>query len=96
MRPARFSASGATLSAQTAAIAAGDMLGSPVSVVRDVDGNEADATVTVEITSVTSLPTTACGDEDDEYRCFRGFELRAGSPLTLFEPPVAADVPTIR
>ena len=93
---AAISAPGATLSAQNATIAAGNMLGSPVSVVRDVAGNEADATVTVEITSVTSLPTTACGDEDDEYRCFRGFELRAGSPLTLFEPPPAADVPTMR
>ena len=90
---AGISAPGATLSAQTAAIAAGETLGDPVSVVRDVAGNEANATVTVEITSATSLPTTTCGDA--EYRCFRGFELRPGSPLTLFEPPAAA-VPTMR
>ena len=93
---AAISAPGATLSAQTATIAAGETLGGAVSVVRDVAGNEADATVAVEITSVTSLPTTACGDEYDEYRCFRGFELRPGSPLTLFEPPAVADVPTMR
>ena len=93
---AGISAPGATLSAQTATIAAGETLGGAVSVMRDVAGNEADATVTVEITSVTSLPTTACGDEYDEYRCFRGFELRPGAPLMLFEPPAAADVPTMR
>ena len=91
---AAISAPGATLSAQIAAIAAGETLGGPVSVIRDVAGNEADAAVTVEITSATTLPTTTCGDE--EYRCFRGFELRPGSPLTLFEPPAAADVPTMR
>ena len=93
---AAISAPGATLSAGIAAIAAGETLGDPVSVIRDVAGNEANAAVTVEITSTTSLPTTACGDEDDEYRCFRGFELRPGGPLTLFEPPAAADVPTMR
>ena len=93
---AAISAPGATLSAQIAAIAAGETLGDPVSVIRDVAGNEANAAVTVEITSTTSLPTTACGDEDDEYRCFRGFELTPGSPLTLFELPAAADVPTMR
>ena len=92
---AAISAPGATLSAQTATIAAGETLGSAVSVVRDVAGNEADAAVTVAIDSVTSLPTTACGDEYDEYRCFSGFELRTGGPLTLFDPP-AADVPTMR
>ena len=92
---AAISAPGATLSAQTAAIAAGETLGGAVGVIRDVAGNEANAAVTVEIGSVTSLPTTACGDEYDEYPCFRGFELRPGSPLTLFEPPVAA-VPTMR
>ena len=93
---AAISAPGATLSAAIAAIAAGETLGDPVSVIRDVAGNEANAAVTVEIISATSLPTTACGDEDDEYRCFRGFELRPGGPLTLFEPPAAADVPTMR
>ena len=93
---AGISAPGATLSAQTATIGAGETLGSAVSVVRDVAGNEADAAVTVEITSVTGLPTTACGDEYDEYRCFSGFELRLGGPLTLFEPPAAAHVPTMR
>ena len=91
-----ISAPGATLSAQTAAIAAGETLGGPVSVVRNVAGNEADAAVTVEITSVRNLPTATCGDDFDEYRCFRGFELTSGSPLTLFEPPAAADVPTMR
>ena len=93
---AAISAPGATLSAQIAAVAAGDTLGDPVSVIRDVAGNEANTAVTVEIDSMTSLPTTACGDEYDEYRCFRGFELAPGSPLTLFEPPAAADVPTMR
>ena len=95
---AAISAPGATLSAQTAAIAAGVTLGDPVSVIRDVAGNEADAAVTVEITSATSLPTTACGDEYDEYRCFLGFELRPGDPLTLFEPPSSAQtgVPRMR
>ena len=93
---AAISAPGATLSAQTATIAAGDTLGAAVSVVRTVAGNEANTAVTVEIDSTTSLPNTACGDEYDEYRCFRGFELRPGGPLTLFEPPAAADVPTMR
>ena len=93
---AAISAPGATLSAQTAAVAAGDTLGGSVSVVRTVAGNEANTAVTVEIDSMTSLPTTACGDEYDEYRCFRGFELAPGSPLTLFEPPAADDVPTMR
>ena len=93
---AGISAPGATLSARTAAIAAGETLGNPLSVARNVAGNEADAAVTVEIRSLTSLPTTTCGDDYDEYRCFRGFELRPGSPLTLFEPPAAADVPTMR
>ena len=91
-----LSAPGATLSTQMATIAAGDTLGDPVSVVRSVAGNEADAAVTVEIASAPSLPTTACGDDYDEYRCFRGFELTPGSPLTLFEPPAAADVPKMR
>ena len=91
---AELSAPGATLSARTATVAAGETLGDPVSVVRSTAGNEADATVTVEITSVSSLPATACGDEFDEYRCFRGFELTPGSSLTLFEPPAAA-VPTM-
>ena len=93
---AAISAPGATLSTQIAAIAAGDTLGGAVSVIRDVAGNEANAAVTVEITSATSLPTTTCGDEYDEYRCFRGFELRPGGPMTLFEPPAAADLPTMR
>ena len=93
---AGISAPGATLSAQTAIIAAGDMLGGAVSVIRSVAGNEADAAVTVEITSVPNLPTATCGDDYDEYRCFRGFELRSGSPLTLFERPAAADVPRMR
>ena len=93
---AGISAAGATLSAQAATIAAGETLGSAVSVVRDAAGNETDATVTVEIGSVTSLPTTICGDFYDEYRCFRGFELRPGGPLTLFEPQAAAAVPTMR
>ena len=93
---AEISAPGATLSAQTAAIAAGETLGGPVSVVRTVAGNEADAAVTVEITSVPNAPTTTCGDDYDEYRCFRGFELRLGSPLTLFEPATGADLPTMR
>ena len=93
---AAISAPGATLSAQTATIAAGDTLGAAVSVVRTVAGNEANTAVTVEIDSTTSLPNTTCGDEYDEYRCFRGFELRPGGPLTLFEPPAAADVPTMR
>ena len=91
---AAISAPGATLSAEIAAIAAGETLGGAVLVIRDAAGNEADAAVTVEITSATTLPTTTCGDE--EYRCFRGFELVPGSPLTLFEPPAAADVPTMR
>ena len=92
-----ISAPGATLSAQSATIAAGDTLGDPVSVVRDVAGNEADAAVTVEITSAPNLPTTTCGDDFDEYRCFRGFELMPGSPLTLFEPPAAAaELPRMR
>ena len=91
---AAISAPGATLSADIAAIAAGETLGGPLSVIRTVAGNEANAAVTVEITSATTLPTTTCGDE--EYRCFRGFEIRPGSPLTLFEPPAAADVPTMR
>ena len=91
---AAISAPGATLSAEIAAIAAGETLGGPLSVIRTVAGNEANAAVTVEITSATTLPTTTCGDE--EYRCFRGFEIRPGSPLTLFEPPAAADVPTMR
>ena len=93
---AGISAPGATLSAQTATIAAGETLGDAVSVERTAAANEANATVTVEITSVTSLPTTTCGDEYDEYRCFRGFELRPGSPLTLFDSPAAGDVPTMR
>ena len=98
---AELSAPGATLSAQMATIAAGETLGDAVSVARNAAGNEADAAVTVEITSVPNLPATACGDEYDEYRCFRGFGLEAGSPLTLFEPPAAAatataDVPTMR
>ena len=93
---AELSAPGATLSAQMATIAAGETLGDPVSVVRSVAGNEADTAVTVEITSVPNLPATACGDEYDEYRCFRGFELTPGGPLTLFQPPAAADVPTMR
>ena len=92
---AEISAPGATLSAQMATIAAGETLGNPVSLARNAAGNEADATVTVEIMSLSSVPATACGDEFDEYRCFRGFELTPGSPLTLFEPP-AADVPTMR
>ena len=93
---AELSAPGATLSAQMAIIAAGDTLGDPVSVARSVAGNEAEAVVTVEITSVSSVPAAACGDDYDEYRCFRGFELEAGGPLTLFEPPAAAAVPTMR
>ena len=93
---AGISAPGATLSAQTATIAAGETLGGAVSVVRNVAGNEANAAVTVAITSMTSLPTTTCGDEYDEYRCFRGFELGPSGPLTLFEPPAAADMPTMR
>ena len=88
-----ISAPGATLSAQMATIAAGETIGEPVSVVRSVAGDEADAAVTVEIASVPSLPTTTCGDESVEYRCFRGFELAPGNPLTLFEPPASADVP---
>ena len=92
---AEISAPGATLSARTVTVAAGEMLGDPVSVMRSTAGNEADATVTVEITSASSLPATACGDDFDEYRCFRGFELTPGSPLTLFEPPAAA-VSTMR
>ena len=91
---AAISAPGATLSAEIATIAAGETLGGAVSVIRNVAGNEADAAVTVEITSTTTLPTTTCGD--DEYRCFRGFDLTPGDPLTLFEPPAAADVPTMR
>ena len=95
---AEISAAGATLSAQTATIAAGDALGEAVSVVRSVAGDEADATATVEITSVPSLPDTACGDDYDEYRCFQGFELTPGIPLTVFEPPASAtaDVPRMR
>ena len=93
---AEISATGATLSVQTATIAPGETLGEPVSVVRNAAGDEADATATVEITSVSSLPVTACGDDFDEYRCFGGFELTSGSPLTLFEPPATADVPTMR
>ena len=93
---AGISASGATLSAQTAAIAAGETLGGAVSVIRSVAGNEADTPVTIEITSIPNLPTTTCGGDYDEYRCFRGFELTRGSPLTLFERPAAADVPTMR
>ena len=93
---AGISAPGATLSAQTAAIAAGETLGGAVSVIRSVAGNEAAAAVTIEITLVSNLPSTICGDDYDEYRCFRGFELTPGSPLTLFEPPAAADVPTMR
>ena len=90
---AEISAPGATLSAQTATIAAGETLGDPVSVVRNVAGNEADAAVTVEITSAPNLPTTTCGDDYDEYRCFRGFELRPSTPLTLFEPSTSAQAP---
>ena len=93
---AGISAPGATLSTRTAAIAAGDTLGDPVTLIRSVAGNEADAAVTVEIRSVSSLPTTNCGDDFDEYRCFRGFELTPGSPLTLFEPPTTASAPTMR
>ena len=95
---AELSAPGATLSAQMATIAAGETIGDPESVVRSIAGGEADATVTVEITSVPSLPDTACGDEYEEYRCFQGFELTPGSPLTLFEPPASAtaDVPRMR
>ena len=93
---AGISAPGATLSAQTTAVAAGEALGNAVSVVRNVAGNKADAAVTVEITSVPNLPTATCGDDYAEYRCFRGFELRPGSPLTLFEPPATAGAPTMR
>ena len=93
---AGISAPAATLSAQTAAIAAGETLGGAVSVIRNVGGNEAETAVTVEITSAPNLPTTTCGDDFDEYRCFRGFELTPGSPLTLFEPPPAARTPTPR
>ena len=93
---ASVSAPGATLSAQTAAIAAGATLGGAVSVIRSVAGNEADTPVTIEITSIPNLPTTTCGDDFDEYSCFRGFELTPGSPLTLFEPPPAARTPTPR
>ena len=93
---AGISAPGATLSARTAAIAAGETRGGAVSVIRSVAGNEAETAVTVEITSVPNLPTTTCGDDFDEYPCFRGFELTPGSPLTLFERPAAADVPTMR
>ena len=93
---AELSTPGATLSAQMATIAAGETLGEAVSVVRNVAGDEADAAVTIEIASVPNLPATACGDDYDEYRCFRGFELAPGSPLTLFEPPAAADVPRMR
>ena len=92
---AELSAPGVTLSAQMATIAAGETLGAEVSVARDATGNEAGATVVVEITSVPSLPAVMCGDDYDEYRCFRGFELTPGSPLTLFAP-AAADVPTMR
>ena len=88
---AAIAAPGATHSAQTATIAAGKTLGTPVSVVRNVAGNEADAAVTVEITSAPNLPTTTCGDDFDEYRCFRGFQLAPGGTLMLFEPrPVTA------
>ena len=93
---AGISAPGATLSAQTAAIAAGETLGGAVSVIRGVAGNEADTPVTIEITSIPNLPTATCGDDFNEYRCFRGFELTPGSPLTLFESPSTARTPTPR
>ena len=93
---AGISAPGATLSADTAAIAAGDTVGGQVSVVRSVAGNQAGDAVTVAVTSVRSLPRTTCGDDFDEYRCFRGFELKAGNALTLFEPPSSAQTRTLR
>ena len=94
---AGISAPGATLSATTAAIAAGDTLGGEqVSVVRSMAGNEAGDAVTVAFTSVPSLPRTTCGDDFDEYRCFRGFELTAGDALTLFEPPASGQARPLR
>ena len=94
---AGISAPGATLSATTAAIAAGDTVGDQqVSVVRSMAGNEAGDAVTVAVTSVPSLPRRTCGDDFDEYRCFRGFELTAGDALTLFEPPAAEQTRTLR
>ena len=94
---AGISAPGATLSATTAAIAAGDTLGDEqVSVVRSMAGNEAGDAVTVAVASVPSLPRRTCGDDFDEYRCFRGFELVAGDALTLFEPPAAEQTRTLR
>ena len=92
---AEISAPGATLSVPMATIAAGETLGDEVGMARSVAGNEADAAVTVEITSVSSLPATACGHDFDEYRCFDGFALTPGSPLRLFEPPAAANVPDV-
>ena len=94
---AGISAPGATLSATTAAIAAGDTLGDEqVSVVRSMAGNEAGDAVTVAVASVPSLPRTTCGDDFDEYRCFRGFELTAGDALTLFEPPASGQARSLR
>ena len=93
---AGISAPEATLSADTATIAAGDTVGGQVSVVRSVAGNEAGDAVTIAVTAVGSLPRTTCGDDFDEYRCFRGFELKAGNDLTLFEPPSSAQTRTLR
>ena len=82
---------GGTIAAETATIAAGQTMGTPIDVLQ---GEDAGA-VTVSIGGAPAFPPARCGDSDSDP-CFTGIQLELGGPVTLFVEPAAIIVPTLR
>ena len=82
---------GGTIAAETATIAAGRMMGTPVEVLQGEDGGP----VTVSIGSAPAFPPARCGFLDEDP-CFHGIQLQIGEPVTLYDEPAAIIVPTLR
>ena len=82
---------GGTIAAETATIAAGRTMGTPIEVLQ---GEDAGA-VTVSIGGAPAFPPARCGALDSNP-CFTGIQLELGGPVTLFTEPAAIIVPTLR
>ena len=82
---------GAELSADTAAVGAGEVSGAPIQVSL-LDGGAA----RLSLSSVPDIPSALCGEVDEgRYPCFQGLRVEAGSRLLLFKRPprVAQAIP---
>ena len=78
----RLVAEGASLSAQTVSLLAGQIAAAPIRVFSV--GTQA---ARLEIVAGTGAPTQTCRDErGDQQPSFRGLAVRAGPPLVLFKP----------